>query len=294
MGTYEHLLYEQHDNVLVITLNRPEHMNALSPQLEGEIYEALDQAAEDDTIRSIIITGAGKAFSAGYDMLAIDDWRAAGEDTTRATLKGWYRLDGANGDRMMSIMRHPKPIIAAVNGWCLGGAFWIALASDITNSSDLAVYGQPETRQISNTSFLMALLAGWKHTHRYALTGDHFDAQEAERIGIINEVVPHDELLDRSMALAKRLALVPADSVRYNKWITTYGLEAMGLRAALNVNGVLSTMSHSSRDAPEVAHFYEDRKSKDLRGFLEKRDGPFLPEPFGPKSKAKPKTDDVN
>ena len=137
----------------------------------------------------------------------------------------------------------------------------------------------------SNSTVLFALLAGWKEAHRYTLTGDHFDAQEALRIGVINEVVPHDQLMDRAMAMAHRLALVPPDSLRLNKAITTYGLEAMGLRTALNTNAFLSTLVEASNDGPDVEHLERAREERGFRGFMEARDGPFTPEPFGPRSK---------
>src|ERR1700753_1974773 len=122
-----------------------------------------------------------------------------------------------------------KPIIAAVNGWAMGGGFWYQLAADITIASDKAVFAQPEVRHISNSSFLFAALCGWKAANRWALTGDHFDAQEALRIGMVNEVVPHDQLMAHTRALAKRLTHVPEPSLRYNKAITMLGIQASGL-----------------------------------------------------------------
>lgn len=287
MAGYEHLKYEQDGAVVTITLDRPEVMNALSPELEGEMHAALDEADADESVRAIVLTGAGKAFSAGYDMLAMDRFRQVEQEegTARGALKGWWKFDTKNPDKTMHIMNLGTPVIGAINGWCLAGGFWIALATDVTIASDRAVFGQPEVRQISNSSPLFALLVGWKVAHRYTLTGDHFDAEEALRIGVVNEVVPHDRLLERAHEFANRLALVPADSVRLNKAMTTYALEAAGLRNAMNVMAMLSPVVHSSRDAPEVSHFYEHRASGDMRKYLEVRDGPFRPEPFGPKSK---------
>jgi enoyl-CoA hydratase/carnithine racemase len=182
-------------------------------------------------------------------------------------------------------MRLEKPVIAAVNGWCLGGGMWYALCCDITIASERAVFGQPEVREIQNSTFLLAALAGWKVAHRYALTGDHFDAAEALRIGIVNEVVAPDELLSTAMALARRIALLPPDSVRINKAITTYGLEAMGLRVALDAASMLSVIAHASVDAADLDELYRIRESEGLRASLAYRDDPFLPEPGGPRSR---------
>ncbi|MDA0351762.1 MAG: enoyl-CoA hydratase-related protein [Chloroflexi bacterium] len=131
---------------------------------------------------------------------------------------------------------------------------------------------------------LFAILCGWKNAHRYALTGDHFDAAEALRIGAINEVVPHDHLMERARELALRLAKVPAESVRLNKAITTYGLEAMGLRSALNMNGVISAIVEAENDGPDTEHLDKAQAEGGFGAFLKARDDPFRPEPFGPRS----------
>src|SRR5581483_5564182 len=205
---------------------------------------------------------------------------------TSAFLREWWQGSMRNPRLMLHLWELSKPVIAAVNGWCIGGGLWYALACDITIASDRAVFGQPEVRQISNSSVLFAALVGWKHAHRYTLTGDHFDAAEALRIGVVNEVAPHEELMERAMALARRIALVPADSVRLNKAITVYGLEAMGIRNALNTNAFLSTLVQASNDGPDVEAQQRAQREGGFRAFLEARDGPFYPEPFGPRSKA--------
>ena len=284
MPGYEFIEYEQDGAVVAITLNRPEALNALSRPLETELHAGLDEAAADESVRAIVLTGAGRAFSAGYDI-------SGGEGPRRERspmgpyLRAGYQSAMRNPGMMMHLMELPKPIVAAVNGWCVGGGFWYALASDITLASDQAVFAQPEIRMISNSTVLFAALAGWKNAHRYTLTGDHFDAAEALRIGVINEVVPHDQLMDRATALAKRLAQVPPDAVKLNKAITTYGMEAMGLRNALNVNAFLSTIVSASNEGPDIEHLEQARAEGGFRAFLEARDGPFQPEPFGPRSR---------
>ena len=282
MGGYEFVLYETGDRIATITLNRPDQMNALSPDLERELHEALDEADADGGVRAIVVTGAGRAFSAGYDL----GREREAPETTRDALLRWTQTDTKHVEHMMHLMELDKPIVAAVNGWALGGGFWYSLACDITIASEQATFGQPEVRMISNTSFLFPALVGWKEAHRYALTGDHFDAREALRIGAVNEVVPHDRLMERARAMAARLALVPTDSVRLNKRLTTYGLHAMGLRNALQTGGLLSIVAHASTDAREVADLYETQRRDGLTAFLRQRDNPFVPEPGGPRSRA--------
>ncbi|MEZ4493138.1 MAG: enoyl-CoA hydratase/isomerase family protein [Dehalococcoidia bacterium] len=282
MPEFENILYEVEGPVLTITLNRPEALNALSPDLERELHEALNYAKTDDAVRSIIITGAGRAFSSGYDISG--DSSSRSRLPTSGHLKRWWDSAMRNPDMIMNVMGHPKPIIAAINGWCIGGGFWYSLACDVTIAAENATFGQPEVRMTSNTTVLFAILCGWKNAHRYALTGDHFDAAEALRIGAVNEVVPADRLMERARQLATRLAQVPAESVRLNKAITTYGLDAMGLRAALNMNGVLSSIVEASNDGPDVAHLEKARAEGGFGSFLKARDDPFRPEPFGPRS----------
>jgi enoyl-CoA hydratase/carnithine racemase len=281
---YEHLLYEQDGHVVTLTLNRPEQLNALSRPLETELHAALDQADADDSVRAIVLTGAGRAFSSGYDISSGEGGRRE-RVPTGAFLREWWQGSMRNPRYMMHIWELSKPVIAAVNGWCIGGGLWYALACDITIASDRAVFGQPEVRQISNSSVLFAALVGWKHAHRYTLTGDHFDAAEALRIGAINEVAPHDQLMERAIALARRIALVPPDSVRLNKAITVYGLEAMGIRYALIAIAFLSSLVQASNDGPEVEPLQQAQRQGGLRAFLEVRDGPFQPEPFGPRAR---------
>ncbi len=286
MSDFENILFSVDGSVLTITFNRPDALNALSSDLEREFHEALDRAATDDAIRAIIVTGAGRAFSAGYDISG--DSSARARLPTSAHLKRWWDSSMRNPDMVMNLMAHPKPIIAAVNGWCIGGGLWYSLACDVTIAADDATFGQPEVRMTSNTSVLFSILCGWKNAHRYALTGDHFDAAEALRIGAVNEVVPAGQLMDRAQGLALRLAKVPSESVRLNKAITTMGLEAMGLRSALNMNGVLSSIVEAENDGPDVEHLAKAQADGGFGAFLKARDDPFQPEPFGPRSKPRP------
>jgi enoyl-CoA hydratase len=290
--SYQDLLYSAEDTVATITLNRPERMNALSRNLESEIHRAFDEADADRAVRVIILTGSGAAFSAGYDQVATSASGVRPLDPQGKShaeyIEHWQRMDGARTGYWEHMWNLGKPVIAAVNGWAMGGGFWYQLAADITIASDRAVFAQPEVRQISNTSYLFTALCGWKAANRWALTGDHFDAQEALRIGMVNEVVPHDELMPCARALAKRIALVPEPSIRLNKAIAMQGIQASGLHAALLLEGTLGALAHSSH-SEDRERLFEAQRRGGLKGYLEMRDGPFQPEPMGPRSKPRAK-----
>ena len=290
--SYKDLIYSVEGKVATVTLNRPERMNALSRPLEAEMLAAFDEADADRNVRAIILTGAGAAFSAGYDQAAAPASGVRPSDPQGKShaeyIEHWERLDGRRIDNWTHLWSLGKPVIAAVNGWAMGGGFWWQLACDLTIASDKAVFAQPEVRHISNTSYLLTALCGWKAANRWALTGDHFDAQEAYRIGMINEVVPHDELMPRARALAERIALVPEPSIRLNKAIAMKGIQAAGLHSALLLEGALGALVHSSHNE-EREKLFEAQRSKGLKAYLELRDGPFLPEPMGPKSKPRTK-----
>jgi len=285
--SYQELIYSVEDKVATITLNRPQMMNALSKTLVAELHNAFDEADADRNVRCIILTGSGAAFCAGYD-IAVEKGQPArldpaGYGSIAEFLEFWQRGDGSLHQKWEHMWRIGKPIIAAVNGWAMGGGFWYQLAADITIASDKAVFSQPEVRHISNTTYLFTALCGWKAANRWSLTGDHFDAQEALRIGLVNEVVPHADLMDHARALAKRIALVPEPSVRLNKMVAMQGIQAAGVHSGLLLEGLLGAMAHSSYNEHR-AKLFEAQQNQGLKAYLDLRDGPFQPEPMGPKS----------
>lgn len=284
--SYEGLLYAVEDGIATITLNRPEAMNALTPKMEADLHRAFDDADADRAVRVIILTGAGVAFSAGYDQGGGETGQKKTDPTGRTIaeyLELWQRGDAKNAEKWGHMWKLGKPIIAAVNGWAMGGGFWYQLAADITIASDKAVFAQPEVRHVSNTTYLFTALCGWKNANRWALTGDHFDAEEAYRIGMVNEVVPHEALMDKARELAARIALVPEPAVRLNKAIAMQGLQASGVNAALMLEGTFGALAHASHTEYRE-ELFEKQRTEGVRAYLQMRDGPFQPEPMGPRS----------
>ncbi|HEY7714757.1 MAG TPA: enoyl-CoA hydratase/isomerase family protein [Candidatus Binatia bacterium] len=291
MSEYKNLLYQKQRNGVLITLNRPNALNAIDEALMSELDQALVDAETDPQIRAVVITGAGEAFSAGED--------ASGDETETAwpygipvntSLNATYNKfrDADRKDilgRQLYRWSYPKPIIAAVSGWCLGAGASLALSCHVTIAADDAVFGQPQVRHAANTDFMWVALAGFKNALRYSLTGDHVDAQEALRIGLVNQVVPKIELLETCFKFVERIAHVPPETVKINLHISTQGLEMMGLRKAWMLNAELAAMARLTKREEFNRRLEEAKKKGGLEAFLRERDAPFQPEPFGPRAK---------
>ncbi len=294
MSDYNNILYQKQRQGVLITLNRPKELNALNEAMMNEIDQALAEAESDPEIRAVVITGAGEAFSVGED-LGGDDAKTAWpygipEGTSLNATYNKFR-DADRKDilgRQLYRWQYSKPIVAAVNGWCLGAASSLALTCHLTIAADDAVFGQPQVRHAANTDFIWVALAGFKNALRYSLTGDHVDAQEALRMGLINQVVPKPELLETCFKFVERVAHVPPETVKINLHISTQGLEMMGLRKAWMVNAELASMARLTKREEFNKRLEEAKKSGGLEAFLKERDAPFQPEPFGPRAKAKP------
>src|SRR5438132_1905045 len=248
MPEYQEILYEKQRGGVLITLNRPEALNAITRSMLKDMHQALAEAEADPEVRAIVLTGAGRAFSSGFDQRTTSG--RGGEtqwpygmptDMSTSELLNYWRVDDA---KLMHIFEMTKPVIGAVRGWVMGGGCWLALYTHMTIAAEDAVFAQPEVRHGSNTSFMWTLLAGFKNALRYGLVGDHIDAQEALRIGLVNKVVPVDQLLDECFKIVERIAHVPPETVKINLQISTMGLQMMGLRDALTLDSQLSAPAH--------------------------------------------------
>jgi enoyl-CoA hydratase/carnithine racemase len=292
MAEYKEILYEKQRGGVLITLNRPEALNAITRSMLKEFHNALNDAEADPEIRAIVITGAGRAFSAGFDQATTSGRRrdiqwpyGIPSGMSTADLINYWSVDDV---KLIRIFEMTKPVIGAVRGWAMGGGCWLALYTHITMAAEDAVFAQPEVRHGSNTTFMWTLLAGFKNALRYGLVGDHIDAREALRIGLVNKVVPVDQLLEESFKIVERIALVPPQTVKINLAIATMGLQMMGLRDALRMDETLAIPAHLMLNEKFRRPLDEARATQGTKAYLQLRDGPFQPEPFGPKSKKKP------
>jgi enoyl-CoA hydratase/carnithine racemase len=291
MSNDQTVLYEKQRHGVLITLNRPNVLNAINKKLLDDLDSALAEAETDPEIRAVVITGAGRAFSAGEDISG-DDPETAWPYAIPKGSSLVYEYDRLRDTDRRDILgrqlyrwQYPKPIIGAVSGWCLGAASWLALTCHITIAADDAMFGQPQVRHGANTDFIWVALAGFKNALRYSLTGDHVDAQEALRIGLVNQVVPKAKLLDECFALVERIAHVPPETVKINLHIATMGMEMMGLRKAWTLNAELAAMAQLSKREEFNKPLEEAKKKGGVKGFVRERDKPFQPEPFGPRAK---------
>jgi enoyl-CoA hydratase/carnithine racemase len=286
---YENILYAPKGDVAYITFNRPEKLNAMTQQLKREWCDAMLAADADPAIRVVVFKGAGRAFSAGAELNAFRprQWPGGLPEGMDA---GEYMMNTLDGVGLMfryaQIMGEmKKPVIAQVHSWCLGEASFAAVMADITVASDDAVFGAPEIREAQPAMPAWMFAVGWKNASRYCLTGDHLDASEALRIGLVNEVVPRDELDARVAELARRLAHISPEAMRLNKAMIRQGMNAMGWQSAVdnfrNLNVMLLT---APREEP-LRRLESAGSERGLRGFLQERDGPFQPEPMGPRAR---------
>ena len=289
---YQLVLCAKGEGVLKIILNQPDTLNALTPDLERELHAALEEGDADPEVFCMVLCGEGRAFCSGYAMGKVPGRKGSLTDPgiydSIGEFLGVMQVhDYENVQRrQLALWRLKKPVIAAVHGYCMGGGMWLAMACDMCYCSEDAVFGQPEIRHNANSTFLIPALAGWHRAARYLYTGDHFDGKEAERIGIVNECLPPDKLMPTVMALAKRIAMVPPNAVRIMKRLVLSGFMAYGIGAAMEVCAPYSTLAHCSH-GPERQAMFDAQKERGMKGFLEERDGRFLPEPFGPKSRVK-------
>jgi enoyl-CoA hydratase/carnithine racemase len=221
---YEEIIYSvEHDNIAVITLNRPEVMNALSHKTHSELGQAIDEANRDDKIRVIVITGAGRGFCAGDDVKAI----FLGDGGTQKERQRTYReeqlqyLQGVHTTGGSSaLLSINKPSIAAVNGAAVGYGCDTALMCDIRIASERARFGEVFLRMgllPDEAQLILPRLVGLAKAYELVLTTDIIDAEEAYRIGLVNRVVPHEELLPAALEMADKIASKPPISVRLAK-----------------------------------------------------------------------------
>lgn len=247
---YENIILDKDGHVAIITFNRPEAMNALNNQTRAEFRRAIDDVTADEEIKVLILTGSGKAFVAGSDIKEFNK-------TTPYAAHNIIRL----GEMVEKL---EKPVIAAVNGFCLGGGCEIAMGCDIIIASEKAKFGQTEINigiipGGGGTQRLQRLI-GVCRAKELIFTGDIIRAEEADRIGLVNRVVPMDELMPTAKAIAEKIAVKSAAALKLAKQAINYGMQAP-LESGLKYEYEMYALALSLEDKVEgVNAFIEKRK----------------------------------
>ena len=241
--------YERRGAIAVLTLNRPDKLNAINAAMIDELGRALDAAEGDDSVRVIVVAGAGKAFSAGFDLDMETGAGATDPAAIRRALHNDLRI-------IMRFWDSPKVTLAAVHRYCLGSAMELAVACDLTLAADDCLFGAPEVRFGSGiVALLLPWLVGPKQAKRMLLTGDdRVSASDALGMGLISGVVAADRLMDEALAVAQRIASNDPLAVKLTKQALNRSLDIAGLRAALAQALEIDVLIEST-DSPEKREF---------------------------------------
>ncbi|MBA2505252.1 MAG: crotonase/enoyl-CoA hydratase family protein [Thermoleophilaceae bacterium] len=275
---YETLLYEVDAAVATITLNRPESLNTIVPPMPDEVEAAVHTAVRDRSVKVIVVRGAGRSFCAGYDFgggfhhwdeqLTTDGRWDPGKDLVGATAPAL-----APTQKFMSVWRSPKPVIAQVHGWCVGGGSDFALCADLVVASEDARIGTPYSRLWgAYLSGMWIYRLGLAKAKEYALTGRSLSGREAAEVELINEAVPFADLEATVAARAQELAGLPAAQLAAQKLMVNQAYENMGLASTQTLGPVLDGLM---RNIPEGAQFIADAERDGVPAAVAKRDGPF-------------------
>jgi len=253
---YKNLLLNVEDKIAVLTINRPEALNALNTELLMELDSAFEELEKDREVHVVVLTGQGKAFVAGADIAEM-------KDKTVEEAREFSQL-GSRIFRKIELMN--KPVIAAVNGFALGGGCELSMACDIIIASEKAKFGQPEVGLGITPGFAgtqrLARIVGVKKAKELIFTGAVIDAEEAARIGLVNKVVRPEELLDHAVEMAKTISSKGQIAVRYAKAAINRGIEA-DIDTGNAIEADLFAMCFANEDQKEgMTAFLEKRKAE--------------------------------
>jgi enoyl-CoA hydratase len=275
---YQAIHYAVEDTTAIITLDRPNDLNTIVPPMLDELESAVNMATRDQAVKTIILQGSGRAFCAGFNFadgfqhwdkdIATEGQWDAGRDMIMVTSQqlGWV-------PRFMSLWRTPKPVIAQVHGWCLGGGSEMALCADIVIASEDACIGTPYSRMWGcHHAGMWVHRLGMARAKELALTGRGLSGVEAAEIGLINKAVPFERLQDETRSLAKQLASIPMSQLAAMKLIVNQAYENMGLMSTQMLGSVMDSML---RNTPEALDFIKLAKEQGVPAAVAQRDAPF-------------------
>jgi enoyl-CoA hydratase len=263
------LVIEDVGPVRRLTMNRPDALNALNRDLVDAMGGALEDAAEDDRVRVLILRGGGRAFSAGYDLK---------EDATGGVMdaQAWYEELRHSTEEMLRFVEHPKPVIASVHSYCLAGGTDLMLACDLAVAADDAMFGYVDVRFGSGVvSMFLPWVVGVRAAKELLFTGeDRVPAHEALRIGLVNRVVPRDRLDDATMELAEQIAKNEPFVVQATKRAVNRVWDVAGFRAALDANTELDVLIETA-NLPARDEFRRITTEQGLKAAIAWRDARY-------------------
>ena len=266
----ETLRTEDSDGVRSIVLTRAEEYNTITPALRDELATAIDEADNARDVRVILLRAEGPAFCAGYGL----DWSTQGpvEDAQWDSVRD-LRMMGRFVDTYMKLWYARKPTIAAVQGWCIAGGTDMVLCCDLIIAGENAVFGYPPSRVWGTpTTAMWVYRMGLERAKRYLLTGDEIPAREAERIGLIGEVVHDDLLQEHAMDLARRMARVPESQLVMLKLMCNQTVENMGISSTRLIGTLFDGIA---RHTVEGKDFVRRAQEVGWRNAVRERDDPF-------------------
>jgi enoyl-CoA hydratase len=272
------LLYDTQDAVATITLNRPEQLNTIVPPMPDELEAAVHRAVADPNVKVIILRGAGRAFCAGFDFgggfhhwdegITTDGAWDPGKDFIAQTSQSLGPVP-----KFMSLWRSPKPVIAQVHGWCVGGGSDLALCADLVIASDDARIGTSYSRMWGcYLSGMWLYRLGLTRAKEFALTGKPLSGAEAAEAGLINASVPFERLEEEVSERARLLATIPLSQLAAMKLIVNQAYENMGLASTQLLGPILDGLM---RNTPEARRFIKLAESEGVASAVARRDGPF-------------------
>lgn len=261
---YQDIIYTKEEGIATITLNRPDSRNSFSPEMIEGIYYSMKDAAKDDEVRVLVITGAGQTFCAGADVKAMVERF----DQPSGTRKGRGKKV-TERQVYSSFHRFEKPLIAAINGVAVGAGLDLALACDIRIASDRARFAEVYIRRglipAAGGTYYLPRLIGTDKACLLIWTGDIIDAKEAERIGLVTMVVPHEELENATWELAEKLAKGPPLAIKKAKRAIYEGLE-MDIESTLDYVAPIIKELHDSEDHKEGAQAFVEKREPFFKG----------------------------
>jgi len=259
---YKNILVDKKDSILTITLNRPKQMNAMTVEADEEIIELFRDLENQNDVRVVILTGAGKAFCVGADMSFLDVLGEGSLDEVRGRLQKVINMS-------LVFQKLEKPIIAAINGYALGQGLNMAIACDFRIASDKAILGEEFINMALfpdlGGAYLMQQLLGPAKAKEMTFTGNRLNAQEAEKIGLVNKVVPAGKLMDEVYEMAETLASKSPLAMAVSKRAFNLALRG-ALENTINFEASLQSMLAASEDHKEAVNAFLEKRKPVFKG----------------------------